>query len=85
MVWGDMAGHLSRDDDCSRTMLATGMASQPASEQRTRNDDDDKQDDDADDEAHAHLHVLPPHLLTHSVGTPAEALSRYRQVVGLVL
>lgn len=51
----------------------------------TRNDDDDEQKNDADDQAHSHLHVLPPHLLSDSVGTTSEALRRDSQVVGLVL
>lgn len=51
----------------------------------TGNDDDDKQENDADDQAHSHLHVLPPHLLSDSVGTTSEALRRDGQVVGLVL
>ena len=50
-----------------------------------RNNDDDEQDDDANDEAHAHLHVLPPHLLAHAICTPSEALGGYGEVVGLVL
>lgn len=50
-----------------------------------RDNDDDEQDDDAYDEAHAHLHVLPPHLLAHAVGSPSEALGRRGEVVGLVL
>jgi hypothetical protein len=50
-----------------------------------RDNNDSKQDDDADDEAHAHLHVLPPHLLAHAVGTPSEALGGLGEVVGLIL
>jgi len=38
-------------------------------------DDDDDKNNHASDNAHAHLHVLPPHLLSHSVGTPSKALS----------
>lgn len=51
----------------------------------TRDDDDDEQDDDADDQAHSHLHVLPPHLLSDSVGAASEALRRDGQIVCLVL
>lgn len=50
-----------------------------------RDNDDDKQDDDADNQTHAHLHVLPPHLLAHAVGAPSEALGGHGEVVGLVL
>ena len=50
-----------------------------------RHNDDDQQDDDADNDAHAHLHVLPPHLLPDPVCASAEALCRYSKVVGLVL
>jgi hypothetical protein len=31
------------------------------------------------------LHILQPHGLSNAVGAAAEALSRYSQVVGLVL
>jgi hypothetical protein len=51
----------------------------------TGDDDDDEQEDDADDQAHSHLHVLPPHLLSDSVGATSEALGRDGQVVRLVL
>lgn len=47
--------------------------------------DDHEEEDDADDNAHAHLHVLPPHLLSDAVGAAAEALRRHCEVVGLVL
>lgn len=50
-----------------------------------RDNDDQDQDDDTCDQAHAHLHVLPPHLLAHTVGTATEALGGDGQVVGLVL
>ena len=40
----------------------------------TGNDDDDEQENDADDQAHSHLHVLPPHLLSDSVGAASKAL-----------
>lgn len=49
------------------------------------NNDHDEQHDDADDKAHAHLHVLPPHLFSHPVGASPEPLGGGRQVVGLVL
>ena len=47
--------------------------------------DDEQQDDDAHDQTSPHLHVLPPHLLADSVGTPPEALSADRQIIRLVL
>ena len=50
-----------------------------------RNNDDDEEDDDADNQAHAHLHVLPPHLLAYAVGAPSEALRGDSKVVGLIL
>ena len=50
-----------------------------------RNNDDDQQYDNADDDAHAHLHVFPPHLLAHPVGAAAEAICLRCEVVGLVL
>lgn len=48
-------------------------------------DDDDKEDDDADDQAHPHLHVLPPHLLSNAVGASSETLGGDGEVIGLVL
>lgn len=50
-----------------------------------RDNNNYQQDDDTNNQAHAHLHVLPPHLLADSVGSPAETLRRDGQVVGLVL
>ena len=50
-----------------------------------RYNDDNKEDDDADNETHAHLHVLPPHLLAHAVGAPPESLGGHGEIVGLVL
>jgi hypothetical protein len=47
--------------------------------------DDDDENDDTDDQTHAHLHVLPPHLLSHTIGASPEALRRHCQVIGLVL
>jgi len=44
-----------------------------AGSNRNNNDDDDE-DDDACNDAHAHLHVLPPHLLSHPVGAASETL-----------
>ena len=49
------------------------------------NNDDQSEDNNADNQAHAHLHILPPHLLADSVGTATEALSGDSQVVGLIL
>jgi hypothetical protein len=46
---------------------------------------DNQEDDDSDNQTHAHLHVLPPHLLSDSIGATTEALSRDCQVVGLIL
>lgn len=54
-------------------------------EHTSRDNDDHQQDYDGNDHAYAHLDVLPPHLLPHTVGSSAEALGRYSQVVGLVL
>lgn len=57
----------------------------PQPGRRTRYDNDQDQNDDAGNDAHAHLHVLPPHLLPDPVGAPAEALSRRGEVICLVL
>jgi hypothetical protein len=46
---------------------------------------DHQEDDHANDQTHAHLHVLPPHILAHAIGASAEALGRDGEVVGLVL
>ena len=51
----------------------------------SRYNNDDDEDDQPNDDAHAHLHVFPPHLLPDSVCASSEALSRDCQVVGLVL
>jgi hypothetical protein len=45
-----------------------------ASSHNRRDNDDDQQNNDTDNQAHAHLHVLPPHLLSDPVGSPAETL-----------
>lgn len=50
-----------------------------------RYNDDEEQDDDTCDQTHAHFHILPPHLLPHSVGAAAEAMGLVGQVVGLGL
>lgn len=47
--------------------------------------DDQNQDNNASNDAHSHLHVLPPHLFSDSVGATTEALGRHSQVVCLVL
>jgi len=47
--------------------------------------DNHQKNDDTNNYAHAHLHVLPPHLLPNPVCTTAEPLGRVRQVVSLVL
>lgn len=65
--------------------LEAGNSETPYVVQLTRYDDDQDQDDNAGDDAHAHLHVLPPHLLPDTVGAPTETLSRHGQVVCLVL
>ena len=73
-------------DDC--IMLLGGNSARKRGRETkhtTGDDDDDEQEDDADDQAHSHLHVLPPHLLSDSVGATSEALRRDGQVVGLVL
>lgn len=48
-------------------------------------DDNDEEDDDGGNDAHAHLHVLPPHGFPYTIGTASEALGGDGQVVGLVL
>ena len=50
-----------------------------------RNNDDDEQDDDANNQAHAHLHILPPHLFPDTVGASAKSLSGDGEVIGFVL
>jgi hypothetical protein len=40
----------------------------------SRDNDHYKQKNDADNQTHTHLHVFPPHLLSHAVGASAEAL-----------
>jgi len=50
------------------------------------NDDDNKeQDDNSGDDAETHLHILPPHLLSHAIGPASESLGGDGEVVGLVL
>jgi len=39
-----------------------------------RHDDDDQDDHDSRANNDAHLHVLPPHILSHTVGTASEPL-----------
>jgi hypothetical protein len=64
----------------SRSLVSEGWGP------RTGNDDnDEEQDDDGADDAHAHLHVLPPHLLSYAVRSTSEALGGDGEVVGLVL
>jgi hypothetical protein len=72
-------------DDCIVLVKGSCMRQGGRCRHTTRDDDDDEQEDDADDQAHSHLHVLPPHLLSDSVGATSEALRRNGQVVGLVL
>lgn len=50
-----------------------------------RNHNDTNKNNDANNETDLHLEVLPPHLLSHSVGSSSETLCRHRQVIGLVL
>ena len=47
--------------------------------------DDNEKNDDTSDQTHAHLHILPPHLLANSIGTSAETLGGNSEVIGLVL
>lgn len=47
--------------------------------------DDSNEDDDADNQAYSHLHILPPHLFSYSVGTTPKALRGVRQVICLIL
>lgn len=49
------------------------------------NYNNNKKDDDSNNQAHSHLHILPPHLLSYSVGPTAETLSGHGEVVGLIL
>lgn len=44
-------------------------------------DDDAQQDYDSYNDDDPHLHVLPPHLLSYSVGSSSESLSAHGQVV----
>jgi len=50
-----------------------------------RDDDNHQKNDDANDYAHAHLHVLPPHLLSDPIGPAAETQSRHSKIVSLIL
>ena len=50
-----------------------------------RHNNDNEKENDTDDKTHAHLHVLPPHIFAHAIGTSAEALGRDGKIVGLVL
>lgn len=50
-----------------------------------RHNNDNEKNNHANDQAHAHLHVLPPHIFAHAIGASAETLSRDSKVVGLVL
>jgi len=56
----------------------------PRCDHRWHNDND-QEDDDANNDTHAHLHVLPPHLLPHAVCAAPEAVGLRGQRVGLVL
>jgi hypothetical protein len=51
----------------------------------SRHNDDDDENDQTNDYAHAHLHILPPHLFSHSIRAPSEALGGDCKVIGLVL
>ena len=51
----------------------------------SRDDDEEQQDDDTNDQADAHLHVFPPHLLPHTIGTSSESLCGDCQIVCLIL
>jgi hypothetical protein len=64
---------------------ATGKAVLAKRKHTNWNDNDDEQNNDSNDKAHSHLHVLPPHLLTNTVGTTSEALSGNGKVVCLIL
>lgn len=50
-----------------------------------RDDDNDEQDNDAHNQTHAHLHILPPHLLSDPVGSTSKALGGNCQIIGLIL
>lgn len=46
-----------------------------------RHNNNHQKNDDSTNQTHAHLHVLPPHLLPDSVCTAAETLGRVGKVV----
>ena len=48
-------------------------------------DNHNQHDNDAQDDAQTHLHVFPPHVLAHSVGTTAEALGADGKIICFVL
>ena len=50
-----------------------------------RNDDNNKEDDNADDQTHAHLHILPPHLLPNTIGSTSKALCGSGEIFSLPL
>lgn len=50
-----------------------------------RNNDDNKQNDNDDNQAYTHLHILPPHLFSNTVGSPTKSLSRSSQTICLIL
>lgn len=52
--------------------------------QLTRDRNQQDQHNDPNDEPHAHLHVLPEHLLAHAVGAAAEVGGGVAEALGLV-
>jgi len=82
----------SRETPCAkkkkihcRTTISSSPSALVLRGDNCRHNNDEDENDDASDEAHAHLHVLPPHLLANPVRTTTESLSRDSQVVGLIL
>ena len=51
----------------------------------TRDDDDQQKHNYAHNDPDPHLHILPPHLLTDSVGAATEALGGLVEILGFVL
>jgi len=50
-----------------------------------RYDNQQKQHNDPDNDPDPHLDILPPHLLSDTIGAAAEALRGLVQILGLVL
>ena len=68
-----------------RTLLSHPGAPHYVAVLTRRHNNDHQQDDDTNDNAHPHLHILPPHLLSHAVGAASEAIRLGSESIGLVL